>query len=49
MFSENCLLEQRGQKMIKMAKSVDRVELDADMLAYLIKRLYTERRRVREY
>ena len=35
--------------MIKMAKRVDKVELDVDMLASLIKKLYSEKRKLREY
>ncbi|MBS7656563.1 hypothetical protein KEJ33_01390 [Candidatus Bathyarchaeota archaeon] len=37
------------QRMIKMAKRVDEVEFNEQMFASLIKKLITEKRKVRQY
>jgi len=43
------VFREQGKKGINVAKRVDKFELDVDMLASLIRRLYIEKRRLGQH
>ena len=49
--SLNIILSRLFQKLrgMEMARKIEKVELDADMMVSLIRRLYAERRRLRSF